>query len=242
MKHIQVESYPSTVRLTYRISTARRLLTTFATLEPLPLPRSAANALLINLSLTNNIYLPTGLHPWFVHAISLVDAVTPPSKEEHYASLFPSSQEPSQPDPLLHPLLPSLPEPTLLSTFLSDLEANLSRTPSALVGEVGLDQAFRIPFSSPIDGKKNSELATPLAHQLAVLQAQLGVAVKLQRHVSFHSVRSPMDTVKLLDGMKKVEGWERIHVCLHSFGGSPETAKQIQRCAHEELVAIKRHC
>jgi len=39
-----------------------------------------------------------------------------------------------------------------------------------------------------------------------------------------------MDTVELLKRFKKEkEGFEGIYICLHSFGGSAEAAKQIQK-------------
>lgn len=173
-----------------------------------------------------------GIHPWFIHSLSLSSSPTAPSKEEHYTSLFSSSTDASQPSPSLAALLPSLPPPLLLSDFLSTLTNNLEVHPTALIGEIGLDKAFCIPNPSELaSSAKNSDLQTPLAHQIAVAEAQIRVAVRLERHVSFHSVRAPQDTVKLLERIRgEPEGWGRIHVCLHSFGGSPETAKQVQKC------------
>ncbi|KAK4051946.1 Cut9-interacting protein scn1 [Microbotryomycetes sp. JL201] len=104
-----------------------------------------------------------------------------------------------------------------------------------MVGEVGLDKAFRIPNPPPAiqDGQlrpKNSDLQTPVRHQLAIVKAQIKVAVRLKRHVSLHCVRAAGETVALLGWCKKeLSEFERIHVCLHSFGGSPESAIQIQK-------------
>jgi Tat protein secretion system quality control protein TatD with DNase activity len=56
------------------------------------------------------------------------------------------------------------------------------------------------------------------------------VAIRLGRNISFHSVRAPQETVETLKRFKKEkEGWEKIHICLHSFGGSAESAVQIQK-------------
>ncbi|BGP38647.1 Cut9-interacting protein scn1 [Rhodotorula kratochvilovae] len=176
-----------------------------------------------------------GLHPWFSHPISFAPPDALPPKAEHYAALFPDPSDSTAPHPSLDLLLPHLPDPVSISTFLSTLEANLVAFPSSHVGEIGLDRAFRIPNPPHIvadkSNPKNSDLATPLAHQLRVVEAQVDVAIRLGRNVSLHSVRAPKETVDMLRGFKekKGDGWRRIHVCLHSFGGSPESAKQIQK-------------
>ncbi|ORY88821.1 TatD family [Leucosporidium creatinivorum] len=179
----------------------------------------------------NKILPCYGLHPWFIHSLSLSDSPTVPTREEHYTTLFPSSTDVSQPSPSLATLLSSLPPPLLLSNFLSTLTNNLEAHPTALLGEIGLDKAFRIPNPPELaSSAKNSDLQTPLAHQIAVAEAQIRVAIRLERHLSFHSVRAPQDTVRLLERIRgEPDGWGRVHVCLHSFGGSPETAKQVQK-------------
>jgi Tat protein secretion system quality control protein TatD with DNase activity len=174
--------------------------------------------------------------------LSLSDSPAPPSKEEHYISLFPASTDGLKPTGSLLALLPSLPPPLLLSDFLSALAINLEAHPTALVGEIGLDKAFRIPNPPELaSSAKNSDLQTPLEHQIAVAEAQIRVAIRLKRHVSFHSVRAPQDTVQLLARIRSgPEGWGRIHVCLHSFGGSPETAKQVQKCKSVAYHALEK--
>ncbi|GAA5898463.1 hypothetical protein JCM8208_006990 [Rhodotorula glutinis] len=175
-----------------------------------------------------------GLHPWFSHPISFSRPSSLPPKDEHYSRLFTDPANPNAPHPSLATLLPHLPEPVSFDAFLSDLERNLVSHPSAHVGEIGLDRAFRIPNPPHIaDDKsnpKNSDLATPLAHQVRVVEAQVDLAIRLGRNISLHSVRAPKETVDMLQGFKsKGDGWRRLHVCLHSFGGSPESAKQIQK-------------
>ena len=42
-------------------------------------------------------------------------------------------------------LLPSLPEPRPISEVLTEVRENLTALPNAMLGEVGLDRAFRVP-------------------------------------------------------------------------------------------------
>jgi len=178
-----------------------------------------------------------GLHPWFSHPISFSPPSSLPPKDEHYSRLFTDPANPDAPHPSLASLLPYLPDPVSFDAFLSDLEHNLVSHPSSHVGEIGLDRAFRIPNPPHVvadkANPKNSDLATPLAHQLRIVEAQVDLAIRLGRNISLHSVRAPKETVDMLQGFKdsKGDGWRRLHVCLHSFGGSPESAKQIQKGA-----------
>ncbi|GAA6019417.1 hypothetical protein JCM11491_004821 [Sporobolomyces phaffii] len=177
-----------------------------------------------------------GLHPWFSHPISFAPPASLPTREDHYAALFPPPDA-NRLHPTLAYLLPHLPDPVSIDLFLAQLESNLLAYPTSYVGEVGLDKAFRIPHppalllaaeSNPLP--KNSDLSTPIEHQLRVVERQLDLAIRLGRNVSQHCVRSTAETVELLDRYRRDKpGFGRIHVCLHSFGASAETAKQIQR-------------
>ena len=181
------------------------------------------------------LLIPTGLHPWFCHPISFFPPDALPTKEEHYTSLFPDPDSPSSPHPTLSKLLPHFPDPISIDTLLSTLESNLSQFPTSFIGEIGLDKAFKIPYPPQLLADspslpKNSDLATPIAHQIKVVEAQVDLAIKLKTNVSQHCVRATMDTVELLKRFKKEkEGFEGIYICLHSFGGSAEAAKQIQK-------------
>jgi Tat protein secretion system quality control protein TatD with DNase activity len=185
-----------------------------------------------------------GIHPWFCHAITLRNPL-PPSKSEHYAELFPSAG----PEILTSELLDVFPDPVPLDEILHTLQDNLSRTPCALLGEVGLDRAFRIPrYGGHIapqslprgeDGTRLNKieytsLKTPIAHQVAVLEAQLDVATRLGRKigVSVHCVQAQGAIVDVLARFKKRLGrkWdELVRVDLHSFLGSVETIGSIQK-------------
>lgn len=97
----------------------------------------------------------TGYHPWFSHAVSL----TPPkSKQDHYRSLFLTSStvQPEHEEAFAR-LWPVLPEPHLLSDLLSELCSNLGAHPNAMLGEVGIDRAARVPFPvSPLSSSSSS--------------------------------------------------------------------------------------
>jgi len=173
-----------------------------------------------------------GYHPWFTHTISLMDTL--PSKEEHYASvLLPAEDVNSEHMAMLQEMLPLLPEPRLLTDIISEVRKNLSSHPQAILGEVGLDRAFRIPmrpYPSP-SPRKLSPFTVPMQHQLSILEAQLAVAVELERNVSMHNVKCQQVSVELFKRMKDrhKEKWGKLNVDLHSCGFSSETWKDVER-------------
>ncbi|KAA1468088.1 TatD DNase family Scn1 [Dentipellis sp. KUC8613] len=178
-----------------------------------------------------------GYHPWFTHHIAL----TPPiSAESHYRSLFlPSSQTSDAREAAFSRLLPALPQPIALSDLLADLRQNLNAFPNAMVGEVGIDRASRVPFI-PIaddvsvdrdDHRELSPFTIPIVHQLTILEAQLEIAMELRRNVSLHSVKAAQQTRELFDTMKMKHGqrWRDISVDLHSCGVSLEVWSEIEK-------------
>lgn len=194
---------------------------------------------------------PTGYHPWFTHWISLCDL---PSKEDHYHALFLPDAEP-KPDhrAAFARLLPSLPNPTPLSLIIATLRASLQSFPNAMLGEVGLDRVCRIPYAPPADppyasvtgdgGRELSPFTIPIAHQVAVLEAQLALAVELRRNVSMHSVKAQQATLDLLVRMKAHHGsaWEAISVDMHSCGLSAQTWTVIEVGSSSLLEATSTH-
>ena len=165
-----------------------------------------------------------GYHPWFSHWISISPGVT---KLEHYRRLFSPSGEHQE---MLERLLPHLPDPILLADVLVELRRNLSSFPRAMVGEVGLDRAARIPIEYGVRPRELTQFVVPLEHQRAVLEPQIDLAVELRRNVSIHSVKSPQATLDLLNRMHQKHGseWRRISIDLHSCGLSVETWKAIE--------------
>jgi Tat protein secretion system quality control protein TatD with DNase activity len=164
-----------------------------------------------------------GWHPWFSYQIYDDRGPDPiPSTHEHYLTvLFPSPKDDDS-------FLQSLVQPIPLSAYLRETEERLRQFPLALVGEVGLDRAFRLPFG---DFKSAGDLATKtdgcdedytpgsregrplspyrvsLEHQKMLLRAQFELAGKLQRPVSVHSVQTHGAVFDLLQTMWK--GYER---------------------------------
>lgn len=151
-----------------------------------------------------------GWHPWFSH--QLVDDRDPSSaplpadsseeavqefKTRHYTSIL----TPPPKDPAF---IAQLPAPTPLSSFLDATRSRAAAHPVSLIGEVGLDKAFRLPDKWPEDAPPRDASLTPggregrrlsphgvaVGHQVAVLQAQLALAGELGLPVSVHGVQA----------------------------------------------------
>jgi hypothetical protein len=181
---------------------------------------------------------------------------TSEDKDGHYRSLFLSSNPSDTQSQAFSHILPSLPHPTSLSSILSDLRTNITKfldlyksNPAVhvkpMLGEVGLDRSFRIPFIAydpalPVPPEASENAAhprftpfyVPVEHQLAILKAQLALAVELGVNVSLHSVKAQQATVALLDDMQSTHGesWSAISVDMHSCGVSAETWCDIEVC------------
>ena len=143
-----------------------------------------------------------GWHPWFSHLIyednnsdknHCLDGL---EKVNHYQNII-------SPLPEDHDFILCLPDPRPLSSYVAETREYLKRYPFALVGEVGLDRAFRIPedwLPSEADaresqltpggreGRRLSPFRVKLDHQRKILTAQLDLAGEMQRPVSVHGV------------------------------------------------------
>ena len=165
-----------------------------------------------------------GWHPWFAHQVyfdtddeyrspdsndkdkdndSAPAPLTAEAKTTHYARILtPSRTPPSETD--LQTYL-SLPSPLPITPLLASLRTHLASHPHALVGEIGLDRSFRIPYpwtpsglaerdTGLTPGGREGRRLTPYrctpAHQRRVLEAQLGVAAEMGRAVSVHGVQA----------------------------------------------------
>ncbi|RDA86791.1 hypothetical protein CP532_6367 [Ophiocordyceps camponoti-leonardi (nom. inval.)] len=159
-----------------------------------------------------------GWHPWFSHQLYDDDeeaspTFRPPSppheddaadtlhkaKMAHYrAVLVPSPEEDDE-------FIRSLPTPTALSSCIAATRSRLASHPHALVGEAGLDKAFRIPRAwDPSTASSRDAALTPggregrllssyrvrMSHQQAVLAQQLRLAAAERRPVSLHGVQA----------------------------------------------------
>ncbi|ETN43177.1 uncharacterized protein HMPREF1541_02335 [Cyphellophora europaea CBS 101466] len=146
-----------------------------------------------------------GWHPWFSY--QMYDDRNSPEQVnaiEHYRAVLTPAPEDDE-------FLKSLPEVVSLARYLDETSARLERFPLALVGEIGLDRAFRLPravFVSAGDlsektggskeeytpGSREGRPLTPyrvgLDHQKVILKAQFELAGKYKRPVSVHSVQT----------------------------------------------------
>lgn len=165
-----------------------------------------------------------GLHPWFSHSVSLVN--------DHPKQSIESERR----DGLIN--FEALPSSISFESFMFKLRERLLDDPDSLLGEVGLDKAFRI--KSP--GKSTpSHMKVPMSHQRAVLEAQLDLAVEIGKHVSLHAVQCPNEIIEVLEqlqakwGEKLIgsrtlegEGLEGgIKICWHSASISIETLNRV---------------
>ncbi|KAE8227572.1 hypothetical protein CF326_g7531 [Tilletia indica] len=169
-------------------------------------------------------------------------------------------------------LIEYLPEPIALSQVLKTLRADLESFPNAMLGEVGLDRSFRLPWplqaraaraaaafeqsngtSKPMQNSTGrasklawtlSSFTTPLSHQLAVLQAQVCLAIDLRRSVSLHSVKAHGATSDFFMHMTRIRprgwgvGFSDIKIDLHSCTISAPGIIQIQKTHQNVFVSF----
>lgn len=137
-----------------------------------------------------------GWHPWFSHQVFLDEAEGIPHKLDHYRMALSPSPENDE-------FTSSLPDPQPLSDLLDQTRRYLERYPYAMLGEIGLDRAFRIPAKEMVDkdyerdpaltpggreGRRLSPYRVSVQHQRKILKAQLALAGEMQRAVSVHGV------------------------------------------------------
>ncbi|KAK3485902.1 Metallo-dependent hydrolase [Neurospora hispaniola] len=149
-----------------------------------------------------------GWHPWFSH--QLYDDSNDDEQEEEVTDVPAHNKKTKHYSTVLSPppdanFIASLPDPIPLSKFLQETRQRLLAHPTALVGEIGLDKAFRLPWGKVIEssssrngdltpGGREGRMLSPyhvkMAHQVDVLKAQLCLAGELGRPVSLHGVQA----------------------------------------------------
>lgn len=145
-----------------------------------------------------------GWHPWFSHLIYDDEPLSEPAGQDASAHTFKMTHYRSvlEPSPEDKDFLQTLPDPRPLSEYLSQTRRRLERYPFALIGEIGLDRAFRVPdhreegstdgdpalTPGTRDGKRLTPYRVSMNHQRRILKAQLNLAGELCRPVSVHGV------------------------------------------------------
>lgn len=154
--------------------------------------------------------------------------LTGEAKVEHYRRVLQPSGKPLPRD---HPLtdehkkiIQHLPDPTSFRAFLAQTRKYLQEHPYALIGEIGLDRAFRIPEAwahSPSsesdrdgtltpggrEGRRLTPFNVDLEHQKCIMRLQLDLAAEMGRAVSLHGVQAHGMVYEVLAETWK--GWER---------------------------------
>ncbi|KAI8068063.1 TatD family [Gongronella butleri] len=163
-----------------------------------------------------------GIHPWFVYRLQLPDCEAEDGKQ-HYEHVLTSRDD----DEKCH-LITQLKPPIPFSSWYTELRAILERHPHALLGEVGLDRAARLLPGGAIEwhGVAPTQVSCTIEHQYSVLQQQLLLAIELDRAVSVHCVQSQGHILQLLSWVKQHRPPQPLRVCIHSFGGKPQTIQQ----------------
>ena len=196
------------------------LVSQTATMYPLPSQESLTDVK------TACVIPAFGWHPWFSYQLyddtqQGYDSSQRPSPVEHLKAVL-------TPAPENEDFLQTLPLPRPLSEFLAETEEKLKQHPLALVGEVGLDRAFRLPhgphrppkdatftYASSREPEAEEQTITPgsregrsltpykvsLDHQKTILKAQLQLAGKFNRPVSIHSVQGHGIVFELLQSL-----------------------------------------
>jgi Tat protein secretion system quality control protein TatD with DNase activity len=148
-----------------------------------------------------------GYHPWFSHKVYVDKYV---DKRTHYKAVL--CPEPDD------EFLATLPEPLPFEDYLIKMRKYLERFPNALVGELGIDKAFRLPYSTH-DGVRPKQLSpykVDMGHQLKILEMQLHIAVEYGRRVSLHGVQAHNS---LFEALRRIPP---VKLCLHSYSGSAQ--------------------
>ncbi|AEO67038.1 uncharacterized protein THITE_2115774 [Thermothielavioides terrestris NRRL 8126] len=153
-----------------------------------------------------------GWHPWFSYQLyddmdhgggassgSTYDPAEPKAeqKAKHYSAVLSPAPDDG--------FMAALPDPIPLSRFIADTRRRVLEAGTALIGEIGLDKAFRLPWpwneaaqsgrdETLTPGGREGRMLSPhhvkMAHQVQVLKAQLRLAGELGVAVSVHGVQA----------------------------------------------------
>ena len=129
---------------------------------------------------------PSGYHPWFCHLLHLGDAERQVTKDDHYSNIFlPSEASTSYAvqRQLLDEILPDLPEPISVQPLIEQMRAHAvqaqKRGSLVMIGEVGLDRSFRVPFpghKADHCGEHAEDPAPPPTSAIAVAETRIATS------------------------------------------------------------------
>lgn len=154
-----------------------------------------------------------GYHPWFSHLVYTTP--TPPkSAYEHYSEVL-------TPQPTEEFVNQELPFPVPFDEHLNKIREYLLDFPNALVGETGMDKAFRLPIKNGPQQQSGEKTLSPyrvsMAHQQEIFTKQLKLANELNRPTSIHGVQCHNAIFECV-----LKTPHPPAICLHSYTGSPE--------------------
>ncbi|KAK3306607.1 uncharacterized protein B0T15DRAFT_146764 [Chaetomium strumarium] len=162
---------------------------------------------------TSSLVVPAfGWHPWFSYQLydDIDDGTGGGGNATYDPSAAKAEQKATHYSAVLSPtpdekFIASLPDPKPLSSFISETRQRVLDAGTALIGEIGLDKAFRLPWPwNAADQSERDGTLTPggregrslsphhvkMAHQVQVLKAQLRLAGELGVAVSVHGVQA----------------------------------------------------
>lgn len=155
---------------------------------------------------SQNVIPGIGIHPWFSYLVSEGGR----SKREHYKSVL----EPEVPDEIIDQLPDPMPWEEYSFVFDSVVRRHATYFRRAVIGEIGLDRAFKVKINGEI-----SPYSVKIEHQVYILEQHLKYAQEYWFPVSIHGVQ----VTQLL--FEIVSKYELPEICLHSYGGGHEFYK-----------------
>ncbi|KAL1706204.1 hypothetical protein EV121DRAFT_185426, partial [Schizophyllum commune] len=173
-----------------------------------------------------------GYHPWFSHLIYVPEGVDPASLGERAGLVqdpTPKKEEKPPKWAIFQDLLTRLPDPVCITDVLDELRRNLKAFPGAILGEVGLDRAFRVPMSGKYAGEGEGE-AEPSNSASAGKEdhATKSATDKDSQDASPSPTLSPF-TVPITHQLAVLEAQTALAVTLRAMGESVHARRDIVR-------------
>lgn len=171
-------------------------------------------------------------------------------KSQHYSKIFNFIKKVKIEDgdisSLPDLLLDNLPVPKNLYELIKEIELMIqenirnNENYEFMIGEIGLDKLFRIPWNGYLGNEneglintnskfnsnsKFSNYQVSLNHQIIIYKEFLKLAIKYNKPVSIHCVKAHGILFDTTRSMIKIKDDKCINLCLHSYSGSIDQAK-----------------